>query len=80
MTDSNSPSTEPTAETAPSRQIKIFDTTLRDGEQAGLDAYREVEREIEAAGQSEGKLGVQVRAKIAEIERASGRAPRSVSR
>lgn len=53
---------------------------LRDGEQAGLDAYREVEREIEAAGQSEGKLGVQVRAKIAEIERASGRAPRSVSR
>lgn len=48
---------------------------LRDGNEAGLEKYREVQREIERAGYSEDKLGDRVREKIAEIERiqATGR-------
>ena len=43
---------------------------LRDGSEAGLNAYRKVEQEIAEAGYSDQRLGDRVRAKIAEIERA----------
>ena len=42
---------------------------LRDGDEAGLSAYREVQREIDAAGLTDEKLGAGVRDKIERIER-----------
>ena len=45
---------------------------LRDGDAAGLAAYQDVQREIESVGMIDEKVGVRVREKIAEIERANG--------
>jgi tetratricopeptide (TPR) repeat protein len=42
---------------------------LRDGDQAGLDAYRQVQQEIIDGGFADGKLGERVNGKIEEIER-----------
>ena len=41
---------------------------LRDGDQAGLDAYRQVQQEIISGGFADGKLGQRVSDKIEEIE------------
>ncbi|MGI9240091.1 MAG: tetratricopeptide repeat protein [Verrucomicrobiales bacterium] len=52
---------------------------LRDGDSAGLNAYREVQREIDAAGQGGEKVGIRVREKIEEIERAQAGRSTTVS-
>jgi hypothetical protein len=51
---------------------------LRDGKEAGLDAYREVETMIDAAGHHDRPLGERARNRIADLPRriAAGGQPR----